>query len=173
MIDNGHSVFLKQVEDEDKALFYTWRNDPDIWEWCRQRGPITNKHHNKYWDFVETSDNHKFWAIFSKEDLQTIGCCGFTDIDHVNSRAEFSCYIDTSFQGFGYGTAALKTLFTYGFDYLNLNCIWGESYNGNPALSMFKKLGMKTEGKRRDFYFRNGRYIDAILISILRREWGH
>jgi hypothetical protein len=38
-------------------------------------------------------------------------------------------------------------------------------------MALFEKVGMKREGKRRDFYFRDGAYHDAHLFSILRADW--
>lgn len=171
MIDYGHGVYLGPVTTEDKDAFYNWRNDPHIWYWCRQNSPIDRAVHELYWQDVETSQTERFFAINSPNISCSIGCCGLTSIDMVNSRAEFSLYIGPEHQGQAYGVKAIKTLIDYGFGFLNLNCIWGETFEGNPALKMFKKLGMTVEGTRRQFYFRDGRYIDAFLISILRSEW--
>lgn len=99
------------------------------------------------------------------------GVVGLTDIDYVNSRAEFSCYVDPDLQGRGLGRAALLALFKHGFEDLGLNSIWGESFDGNPALKLFESLGMKKDGIRRNFYYRGGRFIDAHLISITRDEF--
>ena len=53
----------------------------------------------------------------------------------------------------------------------NLNVIWGETFEGNHAYDMFLKLGMKHEGTRRQFYFKEGKHIDAHLVSITRQEF--
>ena len=36
---------------------------------------------------------------------------------------------------------------------------------------LFKDVGFKEEGKRRDFYFKDGEFIDAHIISIKRKEF--
>jgi RimJ/RimL family protein N-acetyltransferase len=109
------------------------------------------------------------YGVMRQGDL--VGVCGLTSIDLINQRAEFSLYIGPEYQGLGYGKAALLTLITHGFRVLNLNCIWGETFNKNPAAEMFEELGFKKEGTRRDFYFRDGRFINAHLYSLLRSEW--
>jgi RimJ/RimL family protein N-acetyltransferase len=123
---------------------------------------------------VEGAQDKLFFSIRAQigDKFETVGCAGLTDIDHVNSRAEFSCYIGPEYQKNGYGSKALKTLFTYGFKYLNLYSVWGETYNGNPALKMFLGIGMKNDGIRRSHYYRDGSYIDATLVSVLKKEWG-
>jgi hypothetical protein len=100
-----------------------------------------------------------------------VGVCGLTSIDWVNRRAEFSLYIDPDRQKDGLGKAALQTLLHHGFMTLGLNCIWGETFDLNPAAKLFEGLGFIKEGSRRDFYYRDGRFIDAHLYSLLRRHW--
>jgi len=103
--------------------------------------------------------------------VEAVGVCGLTNIDQVNQSAEFSLYIDPAMHRKGYGKAALTTLLKVGFEHLNLNHIWGETFDGNPAMGMFASLGMKKEGTRRQFYYRDGKHIDCHLVSILRDEW--
>jgi RimJ/RimL family protein N-acetyltransferase len=100
-----------------------------------------------------------------------VGVAGLTSIDRLARRAEFSLYIGPEHHGEGYGRKALIALFTKGFRDLGLNLIWGESFDGNPAIRLFESLGMIREGTRRDFYFKDGRFIDAHLFSIRSTEW--
>ncbi len=100
-----------------------------------------------------------------------VGVCGLTSIDMTNRRAEFSLYTAPQYQGYALGLKTLLCLLTHGFLNLGLNLIWGEVFDGNPALEKFESLGFKREGIRRDFYFRDGKYIDAHLISIKASEW--
>jgi RimJ/RimL family protein N-acetyltransferase len=109
--------------------------------------------------YAVDNDNHRI-----------VGVCGLTNMDLINRRAEFSLYVADPGQGKGYGEAALRALIAKGFNTYGLNCIWGEVFEGNPAIAMFERVGFKPEGRRREFYFREGRFIDAILISLLRSE---
>lgn len=95
------------------------------------------------------------------------GVCGLTDIDQTNSRAEFSLYIAPKKQKTGLAQEALKLLLEYGFNTLGLNRIWGEVFGNNEkAMHIFKKFGFVEEGIRHDFYFRDGQFINALLISV-------
>lgn len=106
-----------------------------------------------------------------KANIVTVGVCGFTSIDMTNRRAEFSLYTAPQFQGRGFGTQALRCLLTHGFGNLGLHVVWGEVFDGNPALEKFLSVGFQKEGIRRDFYFRDGKFIDAHLISMRSDEW--
>jgi ribosomal-protein-serine acetyltransferase len=109
--------------------------------------------------------------MIENEEGLPVGVCGLTDIDLVNRRAEFSLYIGPEYHGCGYGEASLRALIKKGFNSYGLKSIWGESFTGNMAMKMFYKVGFKHDGVRRSFYFRDGKFIDAHLFSILRDEW--
>ena len=59
----------------------------------------------------------------------------------------------------------------YGFKELNLHRIWGEVYDNNASLQVYKKLGFKEEGVRKDAYFCEGKYGDCTMIAMLEDEW--
>lgn len=170
MIDFNHGIQLKDLDwccTADKA--FAWRNDFAIWRWCRQNDLITEKKHKEWFDRISVDSSIKMYAIVDGPKM--CGVCGLTDIDRVNQRAEFSLYIGPEYQGNGFGEAALKTLLSHGFLNQNLNVIWGETFEGNPAYNMFTRIGLRDEGKRRQFYFRHGSFIDAYLVSMTRAEF--
>jgi RimJ/RimL family protein N-acetyltransferase len=164
LVDFGAGVSLGPVNQEHQDKLNGWRNLYDIRKWCRQRSLISN-FDQQNWFLSMSKDPHIEMFIIHKGQDE-VGVCGLTDIDKWNNRAEFSLYIGTEFQRMGYAKAALKTLLLHGFKNLGLNIVWGETFTGNPAYQMFLDLGMKHEGSRRDFYFKDGKFIDAHLVSI-------
>lgn len=169
MIDYGQGVTLRRIEETDLPALFQWRNDYRVWKWCRQNEPLHPSNHKKWFDWQASDKSVSMFAVLD-QDGDIVGVCGLTDIDRTNRRAEFSLYIDPDRMGNGYGASSLRTLFRHGFDRLGLNVIWGETFDTNPAASLFRKVGMKQEGVRRDFYFREGKFLDAILFSIRRNE---
>ncbi|HYE72796.1 MAG TPA: GNAT family protein [Blastocatellia bacterium] len=165
-------IRLAPIEEGYLAKMRRWRNDPRVYRWCRQFEPITDAHHKAWFDGLNDDTSTKMYAVMKSGTHNIfLGVCGLTSIDWVNRRAEFSLYIDPGAQGKGYGEAALRRLLKVGFEVLNLNCIWGEAFEGNPAVRMFERVGFKSEGERREFYYRDGKYINAKLFSILRSEY--
>jgi len=171
MIDFGYGVQLVPISDQHLYWIFECRNNIKIREWCRQH-TLLNELVHRGWYQLQAQDPTMCMFVINNIDNKPVGVCGLTSIDHRNSRAEFSCWIDPDEQQKGYCTNGLKTLFAHGFKDLNLNIIWGETFDGNPALRIFReKLGMKYEGARRQFYFKGGKYIDAHLISITKDEF--
>lgn len=173
MINFNHGVMLGALSDNcDTNNFRRWRNDYSIWRWCRQNTVIDKSSHERWFKRILEDPSIKMFEIYSTYN-GVVGVCGFTDIDRINQRAEFSLYIAPEYHRKGYARAALKTLFAHGFMNQNLNVIWGETFSGNPAYDLFLEIGMKHEGTRREFYFKDGRFIDARLISMTRDDyWG-
>ncbi len=166
-------IVLRRLLLEDAEKIFKWRNDPEIYKWCRQVGPL---HWNRHLAWLENQSKDPSISMFMILDdgIIPVGVCGLTSIDSINRRAEFSLYIGSEYQRMGYATQALKALFKYGFNDLNLNRIWGETFHGNPALDLFmKKLYMDYEGIRKDFYFKDGYFVDTHLISLSAESFKH
>lgn len=153
------------------ARAYKWRNSPGIYKWCRQPDVISRGHHQRWYDRQDQDPSIKMYIIRSTDKLKYVGVCGLTSIDLVNRHAEFSLYIAPEFQGNGYGKAALIELCKKGFLTYGLNHIFGESFDGNPAVKMFESVGFKKTGTRPKYYFREGQFIDAHIHSLLSEDF--
>ncbi len=176
MIDFGHGVTLETITAADLEKMRRWRNDKRIWRWCRQADLISPSMQAEWYAALQRDPTQKMYVIRpvlegDAVSQTTVGVCGLTGIDRQNRRAEFSCYIGPEYQGRGYCKGALRTLLAHGFDNMGLNLIWGETLAGNPALELFKGLGFKIEGRRRQFYWKDGKYQDATLVSMTRGQW--
>lgn len=164
------NIKLDAINSDSKELTRSWRNNPKIYKWCRQNDLLTEAGHENWFLKHQLDPKIQMYLIKDSDDTK-LGVCGLTDIDLVNQRAEFSLYIDPTKQGRGFGRNALMLLCWHGFNSMPLKIIWGESFAGNPAIEMFKKVGFKIEGTRRDFYYRDGNHLDAILFSIKKEEF--
>jgi RimJ/RimL family protein N-acetyltransferase len=169
MIDHGHGVQLGPLRSWNLEVYRQWRNDPKIYSWCRQWDQITDTGQKRWFESVDRDPATRMYEIMHNGD--TVGVCGLTSIDMICRRAEFSVYIAPEWQGHRFGELALKTLLSHGFKAMGLHCIWGETFDGNHAAKIFERVGFTKEGTRRQFYFKNGKFIDAHLYSILASEW--
>ncbi len=126
-----------------------WRNDHEIWRWCRQNDIISDAEQEAWYERQWQDPTIRMYTIRLQTGSveEVVGVCGFTSLSFENRRAEFSLYIDPARQRQGLGRGALSTLLNHGFLNLGLNTIWGEVLEGNQALSMFAKLGFRLEGE--------------------------
>ena len=64
------------------------------------------------------------------------------------------------------------SLLHHAFESLNPNRISLQVFESNPrAIKVDKRVGFTVEGRLREARFSQGRYEDAIIMSILRDEW--
>ncbi len=169
MIDYKQGVALDRISEEHVLQLREWRNHIKVRKWCRQADLISVP---EQWEWFQGLQGDSTRSMDTNLAADTpVGVCGLTSIDRQNRRAEFSLYISPQAQGQKLGERALKTLLEHGFKGLGLNLIWGECFAGNNAANLFKSIGMVEEGRRRDFYFRDGKFIDAVLYSVKAGEW--
>lgn len=147
-----------------------WRNDSRIWQYCRQTSLLLESDHQNWIKSLAGNSKNKMYSIH-EDDLGIIGVCGLTNIDYIARHAEFSLYIDPTCQGKGYGEEALWLLTDHGFKAFNLNKIWGETFEHNPAQKMFKKVGYKIIPGHPHHYFKDGSYINSLFAIIYKDEW--
>ncbi|WP_406353953.1 GNAT family N-acetyltransferase [Streptomyces sp. NBC_01635] len=75
-------------------------------------------------------------------------------------------------RGRGLGTEATRLIVAHGFECLGLRRIQLEAYGDNPrALRVYEKAGFVVEGVRREVTFRDGEWVDEVIMAILDREW--
>lgn len=172
MIDYGLEVVLAPLEQVPMYKLFEWRNDYRVWRFCRQYDLLSWGQHEAWAEGIKLDPKVKMYAIQQKSGLEkNVGVCGLTNLDLVNRNAEFSLYIAPDFRREGHGKEALKLLISHGFNAYGLQVIWGESFEHNPATHLFVDIGFTRDGVRRNFYYREGKFIDAHLFSIVRNEW--
>ncbi len=166
-------IELAKVDSTDMDLLRGWRNNYNIWKFCRQSDLISDVEQDAWFRSQSADPSIRMYKIMRRVEGMKIavGVCGLTSIDWLNRRAEFSLYVGPEHQRKGYGREGLKILLVHAFLNLGLEQVWGESFDQNPARIMFEELGFQKDGVRRSFYFKDGRFIDAHLYSILRQEW--
>jgi len=72
----------------------------------------------------------------------------------------------------GYGTDALSVLVDFCFNEMNLHKVYLYVFSYNErAIHTYEKIGFKVDATLRDNIFKDGKYQDELVMSILRSEW--
>ncbi|MEK3990379.1 MULTISPECIES: GNAT family N-acetyltransferase [Robertmurraya] len=88
------------------------------------------------------------------------------------NRGELAYWVGKPYWGQGYGTEAAKALLRYGFEVLQLNRIYAQSFTTNPgSWRIMEKIGLKYEGTLRQHASRFGEYYDLAQYGILKEEF--
>jgi L-amino acid N-acyltransferase YncA len=175
--------FLFLSKEINSELARNTRNLPDIRDWCRENDVISPQAQEKWFASIGTDNKNLMYSIhtckleagddksLANSLSNQIGVCGLTNINWFHRTAEWSLYISTLFQSNGCAESALKTLIKHGFDSLNLNRIWGDIFSTNTkCIQLAEKIGFTKEGELRNSYYKNGKYINSIIVSMLKEE---
>lgn len=170
------TVYFRAFEEEDAELIYKWMNDHEL----MKLSTGLNRHMCKEeaLDWVKARMHHHdyrvFWAICAKDTGKMIGYASLTDIHYINSSANFSGIVIGD-KGYQDGLAWIETylfVYEYVFERLNLNRIYGHAIDEHlSTILMRSTMFCTTEGVMRQAAFKNGRYYDVSISSILREEY--
>lgn len=164
---------LRGIRPEDESLLARWMGDPDATKFMETGWrPPTCSDISLVYKAADENDA----SIFIVEDLQTsrpVGICGLYLIQWICRRAEFRILLgDDEFRGAGLGTDAALLLLEYAFTKLNLETVYlGVNVENKAAVKSYRKAGFVDEGVRRRLIYRNGKYYDVLMMSVLREEW--
>jgi len=110
--------------------------------------------------------------ICPKSEWISIGTCGYHEIDWRNRNTEVGISIgEKEWWNKGYGSEAMELLVKYGFETLNMHRVWLRVFERNKrAIRSYEKVGFVHEGQMRESDYKDGKYHNILLMSILRQE---
>jgi RimJ/RimL family protein N-acetyltransferase len=165
---------LRPLEPFDLEALYVYKNDPGI---AVLLGGFSNGY--SMTDLHDWLESHRqredeiLWAIARFDNNHCVGHVGLYQIDHRVRMAEFAIMIgERTAWGQGLGRACTQFALDYGFTQLNLNRIQLSVLASNQrAIRLYRNLGFSDEGRLRQAQFKNGEYIDVLLMAVLRGEY--
>jgi RimJ/RimL family protein N-acetyltransferase len=165
MIDFNHGVMLDTIDKAENARL--WRNLKEHNQYFRQSGLISVYQQEQWREKIQTDPSMRMFAIVRPPNYtEACGVCGLTGIDWIHSKAELSCYVI----GWSYARtkAAFKTLVDHAFKDLNIHRLWTETFETHELhLRILKEIGFTEEGILRQSYFKDGKYINSIIHSLI------
>jgi len=171
----GERVYLRAAERDDIPTFVRWLSDAETTAYLSMRSPMSRPMEEDWFERAvaqQGKDGYHF-VICRLDDDRPIGTIGLFALDLVNGKAGLGITIgEKQLWGQGYGSDALNALVDFGFGQLRLERIWLEVYDFNVrARRSYEKNGFRLEGTERHAAYRDGKFLDTHLMSILRDEW--
>ena len=131
-----------------------------------------NKLLNKRMSYEGDQKQGMYWFIRRVNDKKLLGTACVVNIDYSRKSLEWGYGIDPNYWGMGYILQIQESLKDYIFTKLIFNRIYGNTFTSNKrAISSLISTGMKEEGIARQYYFKDGSYIDSWMYSMLREDY--
>lgn len=172
---HGENVILRAPELKDLNLLNLWSNDPSIWSllagWHFPFSELSTENWIK--NRNDNSLENQVFCIDTPND-GLIGTINLVDIDWKNRNATTGMMIGSEKnRGKGYALDALISLMKYSFLELGLNRLDADmvSYNKRSIYFYTEKAGWTEEGRKRDWFFREGRFHDKVMVGMTKDEF--
>ena len=170
----GKKVVLTAIEKDDMSKLHLWANDPDIqrniggWHF-----PTNGNDQEKWFESLNINSKNQRFAIRASES-GIIGTVSLVEINWKDRNAFYGITIgESTNRGKGYAVDTNMAMMRYAFDELGLNRIDTTIIEYNLAsINLFvHRSGWKQEGLQKEWYFRDGRFWDRLIIGITRAEY--
>lgn len=174
MYIKGKKVTLRAIEEKDLPLLHKWANDPYTQDIMGDIHPPSSMDFHQEWFKKLKNDNWNLRLAIDTPDLGIIGLTTIINIDWRNNHAWHGIMLgDADIRGKGYGQDTLMTTMKYAFDELHMERLDGQiiEYNQVPYNLYCGKCGWREEGRKKNYWFRKGRYWDSIVLGITKDEY--
>lgn len=171
---SGDKVSLRGLRREDLELYRSWLENPEATHYMESGWrPLPDSEMEAIYKTSTELNDAVVFIIVDKATSLAVGVCGLYLIQWICRRGEFRILVgDDRFRGKGLGSEAARLVVAYGFETLNLETLYlGVNIENQGAIGSYENAGFRREGIRRQLIYRNGRYYDALMMSILRQEY--
>ncbi len=168
----GEKVYLRPLEEADAAECHAWLNDPEVRRTLALRATPMTEARSREWIRSLDPRRDQVFGIVAREGGVYVGNCGLHDIDPVDGHATLGIVIGRK-DRWGQGLAAetVGLLCRHAFATLNLHKVCLSCYASNErGLRLYARAGFTPEGRRREQVFLDGRWVDEIVLGLLRDE---
>ncbi len=165
---------LRPWQKKDAASVATYANNPKVSAYLRNSFPYpyTLADAKDYVYFCMNVEPLKQLSRAIVVDGVAVGSISlFLQNDICCKNAEIGYWLGEPFWGHGIMEEAVKLICRYGFNHYDIVRIFAQVFAANIAsYRLLEKNGFQREGVLRQAFYKNGRYCDGYLYSILADE---
>jgi diamine N-acetyltransferase len=165
----GENVYLRQVNPTDATLLLLWENNPENWKVSETEAPFSLQ---EIQDYIATASNiranKQLRLIICKADSNDpIGTIDLFDVDFKNKRAGVGILISNKNERQkGFASESLQLMSEYASSVLSfkqLHCL--VQSDNLKSISLFEIQGFVKTGERKNWYYNNGKELDAYFYQ--------
>ena len=167
----GKLVRLRPPSAEDAPAMMSWFEDMEVTRFLGRRHPLNLAAQTEWLDKVARDPDSVLWTI--EYEGRAVGTTGIHEINWKYGRGTTGTLIgDKKVWGKGLARELMQLRARYAFTELPLRKLEAGYFEGNEASGRAQAAaGCKIVGRRREFVFAGGRWLDEILTEVLRSDW--
>ncbi len=161
-------INFTELSQEEAEIVRVWRNSERVRRWMFNDHTISKEEHRNFLLSLRGDTTKLYWLVRDSSDY--LGVVSLRDINPLHRRAYGGLYSNPDMRG--KGKILGKLLMKVAFDILTLHTLRMEVIETNEkAKKLYKDLGFRGEGILRDFLFRDGRWLNVVVMSITEEEY--
>lgn len=158
---------IRRAEADDCSAIYEMFTSPKVYESTLQLPYPSREQWRKR--IAETDGYYNLVAVSGEH---VIGMLDVETFPHKPRRrhvGRIGISVSEAWQGKGVGTALMQAAIDLADNWLNLTRLELEVYSDNEtAIHLYERFGFEREGLMRQHAFRNGQYVDSLMMARLR-----
>ena len=168
-------LVLREVKETDKEAYFKYVSDPDVktqfrFDYDQEKSAARVEELTKR--YRDEKDIPKVWAIAKQENDELVGIITLFPTSVMNRFVELTWGIIAEERGHGYIKEAAQGLIEWLFKNTEVNRIQAMHSELNEyTKKIIEELGFTYEATLREHYYRDGKFYDRKMYSILRREY--
>ncbi len=167
--NSGHDFLLRIPEKTDIDSWYKWFNDPEVFEFLRTGNCLWQDEIDYFW-FQYYQLKMLTLVILDKKTQKILGNASLEILPESEHIAQFGLVIgEKDFWNKGLGTAVTREMIRIAFEDLGVEKIQLDVFSENlSAQKVYEKCGFQRIGISRNFYEKDGKFVDVVLYELLR-----
>ena len=166
-------LFLRTIEKSDvPEIFRVARKNPDLPKFMSWNPPEQIKETLTFFESTQKDFPEKsvVWSIFFEEKF--VGIVSLEKIERKYGVLQTGYWLDPEFHGNGIMPEAARAVLSFGFENLDLHKIIAHHFSENiPSKKVIEKLGFRFVGTLEKDFGKNGRWHDAKLYELLKKNF--
>lgn len=160
---------IRRAEPDDSSAIYEMFSSPTVYTGTLQL-PYPSR---EYWRkrISESDSCYHLVAVSGEHVIGIVSVNTFPNRPRRRHVGHIGISVSEAWQGKGVGNALMQAGIDLADNWLNLTRLELEVYADNePAIRLYERFGFEREGILRQHAFRDGRYVDSIMMGRLRHN---
>lgn len=174
------NLIIRKLDEQDVELARILHNDKSVLSNLTDEREVDKISQSKWFQKLQISNTSNRYAIYQydknlKDQYASESFVGIfrEDVFDVHNKSVMiGMDVMPNMRRKGYAKETYDYMLHYYFNCMNLNRVYLFVISTNTnAFDLYKKLGFKEEGVQRQAIYRNNKFIDYIMMSILKSEY--
>lgn len=176
IINVNDEFVLRQISHGDSEAYFEYMQDEDVIRYvpeeCIPRNLTRVKEEIDYNLDLYRYKRSVYWALARKDNNRLVGSCGFNYWNRDHKRAEISYDLAKKYWGKGIMSQTVKAVLAFAFTRMELHRVEATVTPTNQgSQKVLRKMGFQKEGVLREQKLLHGKFHDAIMLSLLQKDY--